>query len=193
MFSSPSFRGLMDSIPILFAACAATILPMSHPSLDFTKPEEPTPENDLRALLTSWLDYQRRHFTRKLRDLEPGQAARHSVPPVGLSVLGLVRHMTQMEHVYLAWGLGGGERHLVYGDNDFDAGSAETYEEDVTLYLAEIVKADITIAALASLDSPGLGHGRPLGATLVKMVSEYSLHNGQAHMLRYAALGEIIR
>ena len=33
--------------------------------------------------------------------------AEWSVPPVQLSVLGLVRHMTQMEHVYLSWGLAG--------------------------------------------------------------------------------------
>ena len=38
-----------------------------------------------------------------------------------------------------------------------------------------------------------LGHGWSLRATLVKMVDEYALHAGQAHMLRFAALGEIIR
>ncbi len=166
---------------------------MSLPPLDFTKPAEPDPDTDLRVSLTNWLDYQRRQFIRKLRDLDPARAAEHAVPPLELSVLGLVRHMTQMEHVYLAWGLGGGERHMVYGEDDFDSGSADSYHEDLTLYLAEIDKADYAIAALPSLDSHGLGHGRPLGATLVKMVSEYSLHNGQAHMLRYAALGEVVR
>lgn len=165
---------------------------MDIETLDFTKPEEPAPDNDLRASLINWLAYQRRQFIRKLRDLQPAQAAQHSVPPVGLSVLGLVRHMTQMEHVYLGWGLGGGERHMFYGDNDFDAGSASTYEADLSLYLAEIEKSDQAIGALTDLDSKGAGHGRPLGVTLVKMVSEYSLHNGQAHMLRYAALGEIL-
>lgn len=162
-------------------------------SFDFTKPDEPEPTVDLRESLTNWLGYQRQQFIRKLRDLDPSEAAQHSVPPLGLSVLGLVRHMTQMEHVYLAWGLGGGERHLVYGDDDFAAGSADTYLQDVTRYLAEIDKADAAIASLNTLESAGLGHGQPLGATLIKMVSEYSLHNGQAHVLRYAALGEITR
>jgi hypothetical protein len=32
-----------------------------------------------------------------------------------------------------------------------------------------------------------------LGSTLLKMIDEYALHSGEAHMLRYAALGEIIR
>jgi hypothetical protein len=54
-------------------------------------------------------------------------------------------------------------------------------------------KSDHAIAALPSLDSAGAGHGLPLGATLVKMLDEYALHSGQAHMLRLAALGEIIR
>jgi hypothetical protein len=37
------------------------------------------------------------------------------------------------------------------------------------------------------------GHGMPLGATLIKMIDEYALHAGQTHMLRFAALGELIR
>jgi hypothetical protein len=98
-----------------------------------------------------------------------------------------------MEHVYLAWGLGGGDRVMVYGDDDFEGGSPDTLESDLALYLQEVEKADRAIASVPSLESEGLGHGRPLQATLIKMVQEYALHNGQAHMLRYAALGEVIR
>ena len=49
------------------------------------------------------------------------------------------------------------------------------------------------MTGMSSLDSRGAGHDRPLRATLIKMVDEYALHAGQAHMLRFAALGEIIR
>ena len=59
--------------------------------------------------------------------------------------------------------------------------------------MKEVEKSDRAIANLPSLDSPGAGHGKPLAATLVKMIDEYALHAGQAHMLRFAALGEIIR
>jgi hypothetical protein len=161
--------------------------------MDFSKWEEPEPSSDLRQTLEDWLRYQRHEFLRKLRDLTPEALAQWAIPPVELSVLGLVRHMTQMEHVYLAWGLGGGERIMIYGDDDYAGGSVETIDEDMGLYLTEIDKSDRAIAALPSLDSAGAGHGRPLGATLVKMLDEYALHSGQAHMLRYAALGEIIR
>src|SRR3989337_4173802 len=68
--------------------------------LDFTKPEEPSADSDMRKLLTSWLDYQRATFCRKLRDLEPAGIVEMAIPPLELSILGLVRHMTQMEHVY---------------------------------------------------------------------------------------------
>lgn len=37
-----------------------------------------------------------------------------------------------------------------------------------------------------------LGHGRPLGATLIKMIGEHALHSGEAYMSRFAALGEIV-
>jgi hypothetical protein len=164
-----------------------------HADMDFNRRDEPEPTTDLRTLLEEWLRYQRHEFARKLRDLDPEGLARWSVPPVELSVIGLVRHMTQMEHVYLSWGLGGGEQILAYGDDDYAGGSADTVDEDLARYLAEVEAADLAIASIEALDSPGRGHGRPLGATLIKMVDEYALHAGQAHMLRFAALGEIIR
>ncbi len=162
-------------------------------NLDFTKRDEPTPGTDLHRLLTEWLDYQRFEFRRKLRDLSPEGLARWSIPPVELSVLGLVRHMQQMEHVYLSWGLGGGERTEIYGDDDYAGGSVETVDTDLRAYFDEVERADIAISTLGNLDAIGLGHGQPLGATLVKMIDEYALHSGQAHMLRYAALEKIVR
>lgn len=161
--------------------------------LDFDKRDEPDPHSDLRRLLEDWLRYQRGEFQRKLRDLSPEQLAMWSIPPVELSVIGLVRHMTQMEHVYLSWGLGGGERVLAYGDDDYAGGSVDTVDEDLAAYLAEVERADAAVADMDDLDTRGGGHERPLGATLIKMVDEYALHAGQAHMLRFAALGEIIR
>jgi Protein of unknown function (DUF664) len=162
-------------------------------TLDFGDWDEPTPSADWRDLLTEWLAYQRHEFVRKLRDLDVEGVVAWSVPPVELSVLGLVRHMTQMEHVYLSWGLGGGERALVYGEDDYAGGSVETVDADLERYFAEVEKADRAIADLPSLEAEGRGHGWPLGAALVKMIDEYALHSGQAHMLRYAALGRLVR
>lgn len=160
---------------------------------DFSGWDEPDPGLDPREFLVAWLRYQRHEFVRKLRDLDAEQIAAWSVPPVELSVLGLVRHMTQMEHVYLSWGLGGGERVMRYGDDDYAGGSPDTVDEDLRWYFEEVAKSDAAVTASASLDSPGAGHGRSLRPTLVKMIDEYALHAGQAHMLRFAALGRIQR
>lgn len=161
---------------------------------DFSAWEEPNPTADLRDFLEQWLRYQRHEFHRKLRDLTPDQMVEWSVPPVELSVLGLVRHMTQMEQAYLTWGLGGGdELTMAYGDDDYAGGSVDTVDDDLRLYFEEVEAADGAIAATPSLESVGAGNGRPLGALLVKMIDEYAVHAGQAHMIRFAALGEIIR
>jgi len=161
--------------------------------VDFSAWEEPDPAIEQRAFLESWHDFQRHEFVRKLRDLSPEQLVAWSIPPVELSVLGLVRHMTQMEHHYVAWGHGGGDYLMVYGEEDYAGGSVSTVEEDLDLYFAEVDKANRSISAMPSLDSIGDGTGRTLRATLVKMIDEYALHAGQAHMLRFAAFGEMIR
>ncbi|ROR66713.1 DUF664 domain-containing protein [Agrococcus jenensis] len=162
-------------------------------SLDLARRDEPTPQLDVHASLLDWLAFQRHEFRRKWRDLSPEQLAAWSVPPVELSVLGLIRHMQQMEHHYLTWGLGGGERIETYGDDDYAGGSAATVEEDVRLYLAEVARADAAIAAMPALDAPGRGSGAPLSHLLIKIIDEYALHSGQAHMLRFAALGRVQR
>ncbi len=106
---------------------------------------------------------------------------------------GLVRHVTQMEHVYLAWGLGGGEPAFRCGEDDYAGGSVETIEDDLHWYFEEVARSDAAIANTVSLASAGTGYGRTLRATLVKMIEEYAIHAGQAQMLRFAALAELIR
>lgn len=162
-------------------------------ALDLSRRDEPAPQPDVRANLIDWLGYQRHEFRRKWRDLSPLQLSSWSVPPLELSVLGLIRHMQQMESQYLVWGLGGGERVESYGEDDYAGGSVETVDEDVRRYLREVERADAAIAGMPALDSPGLGSGAPLSHVLVKMIDEYALHSGQAHMLRFAALGRVQR
>ncbi|NND04301.1 MAG: DUF664 domain-containing protein [Acidimicrobiia bacterium] len=161
--------------------------------VDFSPWDEPESTAEPRSFLESFYRYQRHEFLRKLRDLDSAQLVEWSIAPVQLSVLGLVRHMTQMEHAAMSWGLGGGERVMAYGEDDYAGGSVETVEADIHAYFAEVAKADAAIASLQSLESVGKGHGRTLRTTLVKMIDEYALHAGQAHMLRFAALGAVIR
>ena len=169
------------------------MIPTRLAGMDLSRAEEPDPHLEPRAFLEEWLRYQRHEFLRKLRDLDPVGLTVFAVPPVQLSVLGLVRHMTQMEHVWLTWGLGGGDRVMAHGDDDYAGGTAESVEADLEAYFVEVARADQAIVSMSSLESRGEGHGRPLRATLVKMIDEYALHAGQAHMIRFAALGELRR
>lgn len=99
---------------------------------------------------------QRHESLRNLRDLTPAQLMEWSVPSVELSVLGLVRHMTEMEHVFLAWGLAGGEQRLRYGDDGLRRRLGRD-EEDLRWYFGEVGKVDAAIATIESLDTPGKG------------------------------------
>ncbi|MDY0908784.1 DUF664 domain-containing protein [Microbacterium sp. CFBP9034] len=161
--------------------------------VDLSRWSEPDDTGDERADLVAWLEYQRHEFLRKLRDLSAEQARQWSVPPVELSVVGLVRHMRQMEAGYLGWGLTGDGEQDFYGDDDYTGGSLDSVGDDVRGWLAEMERADAAIGASSSLDARGLGHGRTLRWSLLKMVHEYALHAGEAHMIRFAALGEMRR
>jgi hypothetical protein len=133
--------------------------------IDFSSREQPDPNLEPRELPESWLRYQRHEFIRKLGISRRTGWVAWSVPAVELSVLGLVRHMTQMEHVYLSWGIGGGEHALRYGENDYAGGTVETIEDDLRWYFDEVALSDTAIAEMVSLDAAGSGHGRPLRAT----------------------------
>src|SRR5215470_11926356 len=50
-----------------------------------------------REMLTGWLEHHRGILVWKCEDLTPEQLRRHAVPPSTLSLLGLVRHMAEVE------------------------------------------------------------------------------------------------
>ena len=160
--------------------------------LDFSEVAQPEDDDDIKGLLMGWLEYQRAEFRRKWRDLDAPQITSFAVPPVELSVLGLIRHMTQMEDSWITAGLAGSKLVMRYGEDDYAGGTSETLEADLKAYLEAVEQADEVISGM-SLGDLGLGHGRSLGWTLIKMIDEYAIHAGQAHMIRFAALGEIRR
>ncbi len=59
---------------------------------------EPPPVGDERALLTAFLRWQRQTLEVKCGDLSAEELARRAVPPSTMSLLGLVRHMADVEH-----------------------------------------------------------------------------------------------
>ena len=62
--------------------------------------DEPT-DGDERELLLGWLAFHRQGLLAKCDSLTPDQLVTPAVAPSNLTLLGLVRHLTEMEHHYL--------------------------------------------------------------------------------------------
>ncbi len=58
---------------------------------------EPAYVADEREMLDQWLEYHRATLEHKCTGLSPAQLVERSVPPSSLSLLGLVRHMAEVE------------------------------------------------------------------------------------------------
>ena len=72
--------------------------------------------------LRRWLDDLRGTVERKVAGLTAEQLATRAVPPSSLSILGLLRHLAQMEHFWLVKTLSHRDEPQLYvPDGDWDA------------------------------------------------------------------------
>ena len=148
-------------------------------------------DGDERTVTLAWLAFHRNALAAKCDGLTPAQLATRSAPPSPLSLLGLVRHLTEMERVYGTWALGPKQPlQWVWGeytDNgpewDIDADESMV---DVSLaaWAGEQAAADARIRALPSLDAVAGGNGYSLRWNLQKLIGEYARHNGHADLIR---------
>ena len=155
-------------------------------------PRVPEPsDGDERSVLLAWLAFHRNALEAKCDGLDAEQLATRSVPPSPLSLLGLVRHLTEMERVYAVWALGPkADLQWVWGEYaddgpewDIDA-SASMAADSLAAWEREKAAADERIRAHAALDSVGAGNGYSLRWNLQKLVGEYARHNGHADLIR---------
>jgi len=159
---------------------------------DVTRPDPPTVSGE-RAALDSWLDFHRSTLLRKCQGLTGGQLARRAVPPSSLSLLGLVRHMTDVERAWFRM-RAAGEPGLSFRystgefpDGDFDFAEPPGAEADLAAFRQE---CDLARAAVVSraLDDTFV-HERDratidLRWVYLHMIEEYARHNGHADLLR---------
>jgi uncharacterized damage-inducible protein DinB len=146
-----------------------------------------------RTSVQGWLDYHRATLLWKCRDLDGAQLTTRPVESSTLSLLGLVRHMAEVERAWfrirfaVQHDLG-----LLYcsdqfPDGDFDLADATEAERDFATFRAECVAAD-DAAAGRSLDDTFLSprDGRPMDLRWIylHMIEEYARHNGHADLLR---------
>jgi hypothetical protein len=155
-------------------------------------PRVPEPaDGDERSILLGWLAFHRNALEANCAELDPEQLATRSAPPSVLSLLGLVRHLAEMERVYGVWALGPtAELRWVWGDYtddgpewDIDA-DATMAEESMAAWEREKLATDERIRGHGTLESVGAGNGRSLRWNLQKLVGEYARHNGHADILR---------
>jgi uncharacterized damage-inducible protein DinB len=149
-----------------------------------------------KATYQEYLTNYRLTIELKCGGLDADQLARRSVPPSTMSLLGLVRHLAQVENHWFQRVLQGrtaGPRLYKREDDrdwDFNGAVADpaVLEDAFATWKAEIAKADEWLDAL---DEADLGREVPLGEdtvsirdVLVHVIEEYARHAGHADLLR---------
>jgi Protein of unknown function (DUF664) len=81
------------------------------------EPEKTAGERDL---LASWLDWHRATMPAKCQGLDSAQLGHRSCPPSDLTLLGLIRHLTEIERNYFAAWAGITDLPHYYSDEDPD-------------------------------------------------------------------------
>jgi uncharacterized damage-inducible protein DinB len=144
-----------------------------------------------RAGLEAWLDYHRDTLLTKCQGLSAEQLRRRAVEPSSLSLLGLVRHMSEVERGWFCNDLESqGLPDLYCGpdnrDGDFDDVDEADPVEAFETYAAELARVR-EVAARHELDdaftSPR-GNRLDLRWIYLHMIEEYARHNGHADLLR---------
>ncbi len=165
--------------------------PMTWTAPEVARAEPPTVAGE-RESLESWLDYHRATLLFKCQGLTAEQLARRAVPPSSLSLLGLVRHMAEVERGWFRRGVGGQpDAGLLYctdeaPDGDFDLAEPGGAQQDLAAFAAECVLAR-EAAAGKSLDGTFTRKGRStfdVRWVYQHMIEEYARHNGHADFLR---------
>jgi uncharacterized damage-inducible protein DinB len=146
-----------------------------------------------RAALQGWLDFHRRTLLWKCAGLTGEQLVMRPVQSSTLSLLGLVRHMAEVERSWFRRRFAGqtdfGPIYFndEYPDGDFDFTDSAQAEQDFAVFTAECAAADAAVEH-RSLDdtfkNPRTGVPMDLRWIYLHMIEEYARHNGHADLIR---------
>jgi hypothetical protein len=155
---------------------------------------------DERATLAEALRVERLTLELKCSDLDAEQLARRSVEPSTMSLLGLVRHLAEVERSTFRELMAGQEKSRLFtseADRDGDFNGAvpdpRVVAEAWAAWRAEVDFGTRFVAAAPSLDITGDDplnqHGSgggpmSLREALVGLIGEYARHMGHADLLR---------
>lgn len=158
--------------------------------MSWVAPERGLPDEPFtgatRPMLDGFLDRYRASFLNRCSGLTADQLAERSVPPSNLSLIGIARHLTDVERTYFRRRWGGEDIPVYYENEDFENASPATAERDLQRLIAE---QDASRHATAGMDldavfvNPRWGE-MTLRWALIHMIGEYAGHTGQADLLR---------
>ena len=152
-----------------------------------------------REVLDHWLELYRETVLLKIAGLDADQLTRRAVPPSSMSLIGVVRHLTEVEAYWLRVVLLDEQDVPDYyctpdsEDGDFDDVDPASAADDVAAYQAELVTVRAGTAAWDDLAVPvrGQRRGKPINLRwiLTHLVEEYARHLGHVDLLREAVDG----
>ncbi|WP_446215381.1 DinB family protein [Micromonospora sp. IBHARD004] len=152
-----------------------------------------------RETLRAFLDFHRATLAMKCAGLTDEELRRESSPPSTLSLLGLVRHMAEVERAWFRRVINGEDVPLVWsatGDYQeaYDATGASR-SEAFEAWQREVEHARRIEREAESLDVTGhqvrWGEDVSLRLVMLHMMHEYARHNGHADFLREAIDGTV--
>ena len=153
---------------------------------------EPSRVADERETLTAFLDWHRATFALKCEGVAQRQMSERVIPPSGLSLHGLLRHLAAVERWWFRQQFAGEDvANLYYSDDDpdqdFDSLDGDI-EQAFGVWRDECDESRRIVAAADWLDQRGAVPSRngpfTLRWVLVQMIAEYARHNGHADLLR---------
>lgn len=146
---------------------------------------------DERAMLEGFLDWHRAALLHRCAGLTGAQLARRAVPPSTLSLLGLVRHLTDVERTWFRRRFAGEPIDSRYARPDapdaaFDELDPAQAEAAHAALVAEWAACRRAIAALPLDATYVSARWGPMSLrwAFLHLIREYALHQGHAELLR---------
>jgi uncharacterized damage-inducible protein DinB len=144
-----------------------------------------------REILRAYLDFHRETLALKCAGLSDQELRRRAAPPSALSLLGLVRHLADVERSWFRRVLDGQDVPWLWSGTGDRAAAFEVAHASATeafdAWQGEIAHARRIERSAESLEVTGTdrtGEEYSLRRVLVHLVQEYARHNGHADLLR---------
>jgi uncharacterized damage-inducible protein DinB len=163
---------------------------------DVTRTQPPRAADE-REMLEGWLEYHRATLLQKCAGLSDAQLKQAACPPSNLTLLGLVRHMAEVERNWFRRGFareeGAGFIYVTeeHPDADFDQVATADAAADFALFQQELELARQAAAGHQLAETFETRRRGPLSLRwiYVHMIEEYARHNGHADLIREAIDG----